>query len=263
MIGTEPADIMRFLDNWGDIIEQLLAGETSVQELGLYLDRPPRTIRRALATLADHGLVVREHNAFRLTQFGRHVAWTFCGYRQQLRDVTDAAELLACLSFEAPIGCELMDGVAVERYPETVPDVAFDEVEISMEGADRVCGIAPEARQRYVEVFAGHVFRQRTDVELILDQETITNLDEYYTSQWRGALNHPNCTIWQTDTVPAFGLIIVDQSDVWVGVYQDGGGLIGTLHNDSMAAVEWALALYERYRENAEHVTPATNGDAP
>lgn len=136
-------------------------------------------------------------------------------------------------------------------------------VETSMERADRVRGIAPEARQRYVEVFADHIFRQRTDVGLILEQETIANLDEYYTAQWRGALEHPNCTIWQAETVPPFGLIIVDQSDVWIGVYQDGGGLIGTLHNDSRPAVEWAQGLYERYREDAEHVVLATNGDAP
>ncbi|WP_248908186.1 helix-turn-helix transcriptional regulator [Halocatena marina] len=247
-------EVLRLLHKYGDVITQLLSDELTVHELALLLDPSQRTIRRVLETFDEQGLVVQEKNAYRLTQYGRQVAWLQCQHNRRISEVIDASEVLANLPGDAAIGCEMMRGVEAKTYPSSMRDVAFDPVEDSMESADRIRGISPEVRDRYVQLFTRHIFNYETEVELILEMEMIQGLNNFYSTELREAISAHNCSIWPAETVPAYGLIIVDEAEVWIGVYRNGGELMGTLYNDSSQAVAWAIDLFDSYREQADRV---------
>lgn len=249
----QPEEVMRVLNTWGDVIEQLLAGETTPHELAAYLDRSQRTIRRSLETLEENGLVCHRKNAYRLTQLGHQIAWAHCDYQQRIERVTEAAPLLIRLPFTPVLPWEVLDGVEQTIAPPAAPDVPFDDVERSMKGANTIRGIAPHIERQYVEVFGQHVFEFSTEVELILAPETIGSAGTFYPDQWDAALERDHFTVWPVEDVPPFGVILVDAAVVWIGVYpENGGGLVGTLRNDTETAVQWAREFFERYRTQAD-----------
>lgn len=247
MPSSNSEEILRLLQNRGDVLEGLLADEMPIQVIDAWIGRSDRTTRRIVRDFEDHGLVVRDENVVTLTQFGRQLALAHHQYMDHVRTAKQSKELLVKLPGEAQIGCELMGGARTETYPDS--DAAFDTVALSMRGADRIRGVAPTARGRYVDVFSEHIFDHRTEIELILGHDSIESLDEHYTGAWRDALDEPNCEIWPAESVPEYGLIIIDDAEVYLGVYD--GELMGTIHNDSSAAVEWAVDIFDEQREQA------------
>lgn len=244
--------ITQAVNKWGDVLGQLLVGEMSPQELDAALDSSGRTIRRALEEFETAGLIHREEATVSLTQFGRLVALAHSNYRDYLQSITEAADLLSHLSGSPPIGCPMMEGARTEMYSESVPDTAFESIARSMRDADRIRGFSPVARDHYVGAFSEHIFTYETEVELILEHETVEGLDEHYPDVWHQALSKSNCRIWPVEEVPEYGLIIIDNAEVWLGVYRQGGiGLMGAVHNDTPGAASWATNLWERYRSQA------------
>lgn len=246
-VDIDTDEIRDLLRRQGDVIVQLIGGRKTVQELAAILEPSQRTIRRALETYASNGLVSQEINTYQLTHLGKQIATARCQYTRRETAVLDAADVLSHVPREASIGYDMLDGVESSSYPESMPDVAFNPIEESMKGADRVRGISPEARDRYVQVFSEHIIRG-TEIELILENATIENLDTFYGAEWRDAISKPNCSVYPAETVPEFGVIIVNQSEVWIGVYRDGGEMMGTLYNDSGRAVAWAIDLFKDLR---------------
>lgn len=249
-IELQPAEAMRFLNNWDDVIEQLLAGETTAHELDTYLSRSRRSIKRVLKRLDEKGLVNCEKNSYWLTQLGRQIAWAHCDYTQRIETVTDAAPLLTRFPTAPMLPSEMIDGVEQTIAPSAAPDVPFGEIEASMEEASHVRGIAPHVERQYVDVFGHHISELGTKVELILDPDTRESTSTFYPEAWEAALESDNFTLWPVDEVPEFGLIIVDEDVAWIGIYPPAGsGLIGTLRNDTEAAVEWAIEMFECCKE--------------
>jgi predicted transcriptional regulator len=261
MIDTQPGDILASLNRRGEVIEQLLAGETTQRELVTYLDLSRRTVGRALDTLIEEGFVRRvDGNTYRLTLFGRQIAQSHCEHMRRITRLARAASLLDRLPDVTMIDARLMDGVEIEHAPACDPDILFDAIERSIEDADSVRGIAPYSRRRYVEVFGAHVFME-TEVELILERERIAQIVGNYQETWREAITQENLTVRSTETEPDYGLIIVDDELVWLGVYpENGGGLVGLLKNNSLEAVEWAIEVFASYRADANIVSPACIG---
>lgn len=255
---TQPGEIRELLDERWAIIEQLLAGEATTHELTAYLEPSRRTIKRGLDDLVDYGLVAREKNAHRLTHFGRMGAKMQCNYMRQMGTTLKAAPLLERLPPGTEIGCEMMDSVEVAIEPELAPEAAWEPVHRAVDSADRVRGFAPKVSRSYVSTFYEQVVEENTGVELVLPEDVLAAIVANYDHEWRSAITADNCWFGSAESdVPPFGLIIIDQSEVWVGVYRDSGNaLAGTLRNDTGSAVGWAVELFNRYREDATDVIP-------
>lgn len=248
-------ELLELLRKWGDVIEQLLTGESSQQELNAYLDLSRRTIGRALSEFEEMGVVTHEKNNYWLTHYGRQVAWARCEYTSRIEAVEEAAPLLKRLPGNIPLGCEILDDAEIVVEPEAAPESAWVPVDRAVAEGDEVKGIAPKVTRSYIDTFYGEIVEENTAVELILPQSVFTAIVANYDREWQAAITTENCWFGAFNGVPPFGMLIIDDSEVWIGVYRDSGSaLAGTLHNDSEAAVEWALDLYERCRRKSEKV---------
>lgn len=253
----QPSDIKQLLDKRSVIIEQLLAGETTPHELDVHLELSRRTINRSLDDLIDIGLVAHEQNAYRLTHFGRTVAQMHCEYLRHIGTVADAAPLLERLPAGSEVGSEMIAGVEVAIEPELAPEAAWVPVDRAVDAANSVRGFAPRVTRSYVATFYEQVVEEDTAVELVLPEDVLSAIVANYDHEWRSAITADDCWFGSVASVPPFGLIIIDESEVWVGVYRDGGSaLAGTLRNESSRAVAWAVDLYNRYRSDATDVVP-------
>lgn len=254
-----PTEIRESLSEWGNLIEQLLAGEATVQELSTYFDPSPRTIRRALERLVDEGLVTRNETApttYQLTHFGRQIAWEYCDHQQRIETLAEADDLLSRLPEGAPLGREIMTDAEIVIEPPEVPESAWQPVDRAVDRADQVRGIAPKVTASYIDTFYEQIVEQETEVELLLPRDVYASIIQNYEREWRSAIVAENAWFGSVEEVPPFGMLIIDGIDVWVGVYHEerGSALEGTLRNDSPIAVAWAVDLFQDYRANATNV---------
>lgn len=250
------------LNNRSAIIERIRTGPKTKHDLYTALDTSRRSIDRAIDALLDVGVIWNGASGYKLTLFGRFAADIHGPYHEQIQSLVNAAAVLEHLPYDAPLDCRFMDDVSVTVSPEAAPQAAFGPVAASINRGERVQGIAPVVMPQYVDVFYGEIVEHGTEVELILPTDVIAAIVGHYSEEWQSAIMAANCTIWSVETVPTFGVIVVDEEIVWIGAYQDsGGGLAGTLRNDSQEAVEWAVEFFDQWREKAEQVFPATTGD--
>lgn len=263
MCDTDSSGVLEAVQRRGDILVQLLSGEHSPTALDHHLDHSRRTIGRALDEFEAEGAVVREDdsNCVELTHYGRKLAWARCEFVTHVGDIADASPILRRLPEEAPLDCAMMEDATINVEPEAAPESAWEPVDRAVNAGDDVKGVAPRVTRSYVSTFYEQIVENDTAVELVLPSKVFASIIKSYDREWQAAITADNCWFGSYDSVPPFGMLIVDESEVWIGVYRsDGSALAGTVFNDSPDAVERALEIYNHCRENATHVLPVSSG---
>jgi predicted transcriptional regulator len=255
-IVTGIEDVARLLTNREDIVAQLLDGPATVRDLDTALDRSRRSIAQVLDSFAEYRIVRKCSGLYQLTVPGEYLAEAYADYTHVVDSVENHAELLARVPVDAELDARMIDGADITGDTVADPDTLFDPIEASMDDANRIRGMSPVLRRRYVDVFSDHIFGQETAVELLFDQNTVASIGNFYPEEWRVALGRENFTAWQSDEIPPFGVIIVDDALVWVGMYREPGqgDMVGTLYNTSDTAIKWASDLFERYQDRAREI---------
>lgn len=220
--------------------------------------RSRHSVSRALDRLEEMGLTTETGGSWELTLTGESAYEITQLHVDAWSTLANSAELLAQLPNDAPIGCEMMNGMDVAAGVDAAPQAAFGPIEESIRSADHIQGYSPIVVDRYVDVVYDEVVNHGTHAELVLPKEVIFATVEEYPQEWQDALAAANYAIWRMDQTPDFGLLIVDQAEVWVGIYRDGT-LTGTLKNDTQDAVEWALERFKCCRSDAVEVLPPTD----
>lgn len=240
------------------VLETLREGPSRQVDLPDRIDRSRRTIMRVLAEFEELGFVEQEGECWKLTVSGRSALDIYHNQKKTWGTLFSSAELLSLLPHDTPIGCDMMDGMDVVTGLEAAPHAAFAPVEEAVKEADYVQGFSPIVVERYVSLMYDQIVKHPTRVELVLPKEVIYATIDQYAAEWKDSLASRDSVIWRMKEGPDFGLIITDQSEVYVGIYQDGI-LAGTLRNDTEKAVAWAQRVFEDRLSDGIRVLPPTN----
>lgn len=222
------------------------------------LDRSRRSVTRTLNNLEESHLVEQRDEEWGLTIAGTAAVDLFELHSETWSTLSDAGDLLSSLPNDADIGCRMMDGMDVVEGLDAAPQAAFRVVEASIRTANHVQAISPIVVDRYVDVINDKIL-QGMETELVLPVEVIHATVDLYSREWQDSLAAMNCSIWSMEDYPDFGLAIVDQEEVFVGIYRDGS-LAGTLRNDTEASVEWATEIFDCCRDDATSVISLRDG---
>lgn len=247
-----------FLDH-AHVLGGLQDGGKRHGELDEMLDESPRNISRRLSELEDEDLITKCENGgeWHLTLTGELTFKLAKEHEQVYEGIAEARSLISRLPPDSDIDYRILDGADVEIGPEEAPQAPFVPIQESVEEADHAVGFAPIVMPWYVDVFHEQITEHETRVELVLGSSTLAATVANHSQEWQEALAAANCQFWsrEQEAMPTFGLVIVDQSEVWLGVYRGpGGALAGTLRNDSRPAVEWAMECFRRQKKPARAV---------
>lgn len=257
---TRTQDFMEMVISRGCILCALQEhGDMSLADLNSTLGDPRRSLDRWLDELAAHDLVHNDGTAYELTLLGKMATDLFREQRETYATLIEAQDLLARLPAGTDIGCAMMDGVDITIEPPKTPESAWQPVDQAVDAGDSVVGIAPRVTRSYIDTFYTQIVEKDTEVELLLPRDVYASIVNSYEREWRSAIVAKNCWFGSVESVPPFGMLIIDSEEVWIGVYRDlesGSALAGTLYNDSPEAVAWAIDLYKRYRADANDVIP-------
>lgn len=204
------------------------------------------TVNRAIRELEAAGIVETRGSDFELTLYGRLVYGEYTRFWSVQMDLLSARDLIDIYPARAPIDLAVLRGADVTVPNPRTPLVPHDKVRCSLYNVETITTIIPVATPLYDELFQRAIETKLT-VKCMMDEELIGILSENRTEIFDTALDSTECQIWEVNTMPAFGLLLVDGEHVSVLAYDDNGTLRGTIQNDSPEAAQWAETILYRH----------------
>lgn len=250
MVSPRLADVMQLLARRADLLGCLREGVQDKRELEETLGVSRSTLNRALNDLEENHLVVEQVDGYTVTP-GGDVA---CRITQTWKPFSEALPVLAHLALDARLEPALFRGATVARADQPNPEAPIDHLETIVRAGSRVKGMSPVVLSRYVQLFYTQLVEQDVVVDVVLSEACFEYLLAEHYDEMSAAVGTDHCTFWQTgDTLP-FGLAIVDDEHVWLGIHDEEGNVKGTIANSSDDAAEWALGVFRRFREDGQRV---------
>lgn len=238
------------------VIERLSDTPRDKRELTDQLDVSRQTVDRALRELESAAIAERTDKKYRLTLFGTLAYREFSALLERFERLCLTRDLLVHLPTDTQFDVDVLVGAEVVYSGHPMPHEPIRELERLVEDADRLVGYSPISFPQYVSLFHRQITETDTEIELFLDVSLVTQLWESYCQQLREALSSPNFSLCQLSEplCPNMGLVLLDESTVWIGVYDEDGNVRGAITTDADPAVAWARERLDDCRTDAREV---------
>ncbi|WP_267643230.1 helix-turn-helix transcriptional regulator [Haloarchaeobius amylolyticus] len=240
-----------------DVLETLRDGSKTRADLMKALDVSRTTIHRIVRDLEAQDLLVQSDDEFELSPFGRAVAAEVSTFQQRLTTARRLQPFLATQtdeSVDVDVG-PFADATITEPGPSNpyAPVARFMELlrkSSTLYGFDTTT-IAP--------IFVDEIREEILDgmtTDVVYLPTVVDDIVEAYPDAVRTALESGELSLSTHEELP-FGLAIFD-GRIGLGGYDEQTGMLTVfVDTDNPEARDWALDLYERYREEADGLTPA------
>lgn len=215
------------------------------------------TVDRAVRELESRALVRRGPEGYETTLAGHLARTAYEDALDAFGATLSAADVLADLPADAPMSVAFLRGATVHRPTRPAPREPLDRLRELIRAADEYRGFTtPVLVPGFIDEVHEHVREGDLDIELVYDEPVADYVRAEYGDRLRTSFDADRHRMFVVEAVP-FGFGILSGERTWAYVVAEGpdGGFRGLLVNDSEPAVEWAEALFERYRADAERVT--------
>ncbi|MFB6194090.1 MAG: tetratricopeptide repeat protein [Halobaculum sp.] len=256
-MGTGHEERMRLVRDRDGLITELAEEPLDPRTLEDRVDASRATINRALRELVEAGLVAEEGGEYGLTAGGRLAHDHYREYRRQWEGIDTAAALLSRLPADAPVSRALTDGCRVVESPAETPYLPEQRLVETLRSADRCRLVLPAVTDpTLIRELYEHVVTEGNAAEFVVDDSLRDRLFEEFPRRIERMCETEGFEL-AVGEVPTVGLLCTETDDGWtvtVVVYGTDGGVIGSIYNDTPAAVEWGRELFERVRDDATGV---------
>ncbi|MFC6906049.1 transcriptional regulator FilR1 domain-containing protein [Halalkalicoccus tibetensis] len=239
---TRSRDLLELVRRREAVLGCLVDTPRDKRDLTCQLDVSRQTVDRAIRELESAAMVERVEGDYRLTLFGELLYREFASLLDRLECLSSVLDLLAHLPPDTAISADVLVGAEVVPAGHPLPHEPIRRLEELVEGADRLAGYSPVAFPQHVSLFHHQITRTDTEIELFLDTSLIEGLRSGYDEELREALAAPDFTLYRLPEAdrPDLGIVLLDDSTVWLGVYGDDGNVRGAAVTGTDAAVAWA-----------------------
>lgn len=248
MTGPQVKELLGHLAHRGALLRQLHDGIHDRRELAAELDRSRSTVDRGLRALREANYVREQADGYALTTYGEFALDVY----RQAEQVSAVGGLVPNLPPELPFA--VLRNAEVVEATKPLPYEPVSHLAALVQSADYVRKLVPAIIPRLVDVTMANVRDGTLKADIVVSAKALGALRAEYPDEARTGLVSEECTVWRTSDDPSFGLVIADNRTA-VGVYDGTGRLLGTITNDSDAALEWALGVFREYREDSDEIT--------
>ena len=188
---------------------------------------------------------------------------------EEMESLFDIFDLMEDLPSELEPFMEIVTKADVEMGKEVLSELTDAEIytktptgldETTMKALEFVSrdsyhqGISWIASGDFVDYYHMFLKEQGNEAEFIFTQEVLEGLVEKYTKKWGEILKTGNVTLFEYDVFP-LGLTIVEQGVAWGYFEPPEGTHKAELITESETVRDWALDVFERYKEEGRNVT--------
>lgn len=240
-----------------ELIECLTEGITDKRDLEARLGKSRSTINRWLNALRQADVITPAAEGHQLTVLGTLAYEEYARFEHRFTGIVNAKPLLVYLPSDVEFGVEVLEDAEVLLSEEIAPLEPILRLEEMVQTAEtRVLkAISPVILPRYVEFFHHQVMTNGFEVEFVLERQVMEYLLSAYNEELTAMLETGHGTFSRVEgSALPYGLVVIDQEGIWIGIYEPGGGLRGAIINTSQAAIEWAHDQYNNVRGRAEAV---------
>lgn len=256
MTADAPARFLSGSPDRARLLSHLREHPASPSELADDLPLSHRSVQRNLARFVERGWAEKRDGDYRLTTTGALVAERHGAYVGSLDRIDRFAPVLRHLpdAEHAPDPDWLRDADLAAATPDT-PQAPVNHYVTAVKSfsTDRIRMIAPVLSRLYHEAHAGLVLRG-VETELVMDAETIASARSLNPAEFAFVVRVPRFSLYEHPGPIRFGLTLGDDRAL-LGAYDGEGGLRAVLDCADADFLDWAAALYERYRNDSERLT--------
>lgn len=249
--------LLSVISNRVELLACLETGVTDKREIEDCLGKSRTTVNRWLNDLEESGLVSLQANQYELTLFGEIVYAQYRRIETQFDDLLQSKPLLKFLSPECGVDIRLIQHAEVLISTDIAPQEPVLRLEDLIENATthQIKGISPVVLPRYIDFFSDQILHQDLEAEFVLEKDVMEYLVVSYNDIITDVMNSSRGSFARVETGLEYGLVIIDNEAVWVGIHEPGGGLRGAIINHAEPAIEWGLEQFERVQRRAEPIT--------
>ncbi len=250
----DSTDVLILIAQREQLIQQLSDGGASIRELAQTLTVSRSTVNRSLDDLKAAKVVQKNGESYELTLYGRFTYQRYCRMSNGYKTLKDALPLLEHLPRPTAIPDSIFDDASVLRPSAPMPDALRTRLADRIRQSEKIIGTVPIVSQRLTEVFYEQLTTHDLRLSLLLSEQVVKHLRQTYYDGLSTALEIDHCTLWSAEQTPPFSLVIIDGTDLWLGVYDECGYLQGILRSELLSAIEWAKQHLQSHIEQATPV---------
>lgn len=240
-------DLLALIAQRAQMIQLIADGNKSKRSITTMLPVSRSTVTRALKALTDAQLVHQAKDGYALTLQGQLAYQAFQEVTDYYETLIAAKQLLQYLPATASINRSLFEGATVYHADCTNPDAPRIRFEDLVRRSEDIVGIYPIISQRTLDIYLDQLSNRTLHLSLLLDATASEHLQQESPDKIHTASQAEHCTLYVCPQTPPFSLVIVDQTELWFGVYDDQGHLKGGLQNASHTAITWAEQCLQQY----------------
>ena len=254
MSNERRSELLKCLRKRESLIKYLIEDTTGKRALTEKLDVSRPTVDRAFRELEEIGFIESQGTDYRPTLYGQLAFEQYEMFTNTIDQLLKGEDMFIHLPPSRPIDYKVLEGAEIRSAPRHAPHEPLLQVRELVKPAHQITGLSPVVLPDLVRLFHEQIVENRVAAEFILQEPLIETITANYKNELDEVLESGRASFRETNEMIPFGLLIIDDETVWVGIYDLEGSLQGTITNDSTDAVAWATEIYQSYRNDSQEV---------
>jgi len=247
-------DLLHILQKRRNIINELCDGNVEKREVLERVDVSRPTMDRAYRELNEIGIINSVGTSHVFTRFGKTVCHSMKEIFELVEAMEQARDFLIQLPEDAPIDLRVFLRANIHFAEAHAPQEVFVNVLQDIDEVDSVRGYASAFLPSHVSLFYDLIMNTDITFELLFTESVLDTLHSNYPDQLSDITEKDTCTVRSTDADIPFGVILIDNSRVFVPLGDNRKQLIGIVENNTEYSVEWAKELLDRLEKGEDTV---------
>lgn len=242
-------DLLVLIAQRSQILRLIANGNRSKHSLTMMLPVSQSTVTRALKALTDAELVQQTQEGYDFTHHGQLAYQAYQQVTNYYETLTAAKPLLQYLPTTASIDRSVFVGATVHCADRTNPDAPRMCFEDRIRHSEDIVGIHPIISQHTLDIYLDQLSSHTPQLSIILDATAGEHLRREYPHKIRTISRADYCAFYACPKTTPFSLVIIDQTELWLGIYDNQGHLKGGLQSESQEAIMWAKQCLQQYSD--------------
>ncbi|ERJ04651.1 transcriptional regulator-like protein [Halorhabdus tiamatea SARL4B] len=238
------------------LLQEIREENMDKNDLESSLDISRSTIDRAIRHLRNENVLDYQDGKYVLTQYGLLALDAYQNLCEIYKKISEARPLFQTFDPRPPLELSEIYNSDIILSKQHAPHAPIDRLECLLNGCDSIIGFSPVLLPIFQQLFYNHIIDKGVETELVLDDNVVKHLLTSSPSEFQEVLEAKHTDVHKTERTPNYGVIIIDEKWVWVGIYDSHGGLKGAIVNNNYSLLEWATDTIDRFRSQGKRVPP-------
>lgn len=259
-MSSDPEEVHKTFLTRAEIIKLIRDGTIDRRDLVEQVDLSRPSVDRILRELEDLGILASTGSEYRLTLLGREGDRSVSRALREVGHYVEAEDLIQHLPEGTKFDARIIAEGEIVRSERPVPHGPRLKLTELLSEGHRIRWLTPVVEERGIDQLYEVVVEGEREVLLLISERLSEYLWASEDKHWRPIVDTETSTIRVLPSPPPYGLLVVDDREVWFGVFDEVGNLRGCIVNDSPSAISWAENRFERFLEDSHELVLRSSG---